>query len=107
MTLRQIAAFLSKCKCFIGIDSGISYMVAAMDIPVICIMGMSSPVTSGPIGNNVTFIEPTRPQECSWPCHQNCRFGQDRECIKNISVEQVLGRFNEVVAPKPSLVEAS
>ena len=90
LTLRQIAAFLSKCKCFIGIDSGISYIAASQGIPIICIMGMSSPITSGPIGNNVTFIEPSRPQECSWPCHTVCRFGQDKECIKTIVIDRVI-----------------
>lgn len=100
ITLRQIAAFLIRCKCFIGIDSGISYIAASQDIPVICIMGMSSPITSGPIGNNVTFIEPQRPPECSWPCHTNCRLGQDRECIKNINTEQVFQKFMEIIDKK-------
>lgn len=98
LTFRQIAALLSKCSLFLGLDSGLSYIAAAMGIPVICIMGMSMPITSGPFGDNVTFIEPTSlPPECSWRCHSNCRFGQDRECIKTIGVDRVIEVVEKVL----------
>ena len=96
-TFRQIAAFLQGCECFIGLDSGLSYIAASQGIPVICIMGMSSPVTSAPFGENVVHIEPQRPPECSYPCHTNCRLGQDKECIKTVGIDRVIEAIEKVL----------
>ena len=98
LTFRQMAAFLQRCECFVGLDSGISYIAASQGIPVVCIMGMSSSVTSGPFGDNVTFIEPANlPPECAWRCHTNCKFGQYKECINTIGIDRVIEAIEKVL----------
>jgi len=97
-TFRQIAAFLAGCEFFVGLDSGISYIAASQGIPVICIMGMSMPVTSGPFGDNIIHIEPTNlPPECAWRCHTNCKFGQYKECINTIGIDRVIEAIEKVL----------
>lgn len=95
LSFSKIMALLSKSDMFIGVDSGITYMADAVDCPTICIMGMSTQDTSGPIGKNTHFIEPKRPAECKWPCHSNCRYKEP--CIWSISVETVLNKTKEVL----------
>lgn len=98
LTFKQIAALLSIAQIFIGVDSGISYISSAVGCPTICIMGMSTQKTSGPIGPNTHFIEPERPKGCEWPCHTNCR--HKNPCIRTITVEQVLTKVKEVLNGK-------
>ena len=87
--INKTAVLLSKCKAFIGLDSGISYIADAMGCKTICLMGATIPETSGPIGPNTKFIvAKTRPECQEIRCHGNCHFND--KCINNITVEDVL-----------------
>jgi len=94
----ELAAFLSKCALFIGLDSGLSYMADAMKVPTIVIQGSTNPVTSGPISGRVIhmFAEQTGYQDCQIVrCHTNCR--HEVNCNTKITVEDVLKKSMEVL----------
>src|SRR3990167_4413599 len=98
MGLLEIAAFLSKCAVFIGIDSGISYMADAMMTPSIIIQGSTNPITSGPISNRVIhlFTENTGHKDCQEVrCHSNCF--HDVNCITSIKPDHVMTKIIEVM----------
>lgn len=87
--LRQLYCLFKKCKCFIGLDSGLSYMAGASGVKTICIMGATIPTTSGPIGDNVRYIISIARNECARQrCHGNCKFNDP--CIEKVGVERVL-----------------
>jgi heptosyltransferase-3 len=88
-SFRQIAAVCSKAFCFVGLDSGLSYIAAASGCKSIIIQGSTIPQTSGPWGSNViNVVSKTRPECEEVRCHGNCRFKD--KCISNITVEDVL-----------------
>lgn len=88
-SFRQIAVLCSKTSCFVGLDSGLSYIAAASGCKTIVIQGATIPQTSGPWGNNVINILSKTIPECEEVrCHGNCRF--KAKCISNITVEDVL-----------------
>lgn len=95
LTYNEIAALLSMSDLFVGVDSGLAYIADSMECPTICIMGMSTGSTSGPISGRVTFIEPDRPEGCEWPCHSNCHVG--KPCIQSITVEEVIKHVQEKI----------
>lgn len=100
-SLQQVAKLLKdNCSCFVGLDSGLSFMAAAVGIPTVVIYGASIPLTSGPWGSNVISIEPeSKPSECMIkPCHalwNSCVKGS--KCINSISVDTVLKVVSEIL----------
>lgn len=96
MELLTLAAFLSKCAAFVGLDSGISYMADAMRVPSIIIQGSTNPVTSGPISERVIhlFAENTGYDDCQTVrCHMNCR--HEINCITKITVDKVIDKLED------------
>lgn len=96
MGLLELAAFLSKCAVFIGLDSGLSYLADAMKVPTIVIQGSTNPKTSGPISDRVIhlFAKETGYEDCQTVrCHTNCR--HEINCNTKITVENLI----EVVDP--------
>ena len=99
MGLLELAAFLSRCAAFVGLDSGISYIADAMKIPTIVIQGSTNPVTSGPISERVVhlFAKETGYQDCQEiRCHMNCR--HEVNCNTKITVPMVLDRLEPILA---------
>lgn len=91
MPLLELAAFLSKCAAFVGLDSGVSYMADAMKVPTVVIQGSTNPTTSGPYSGRVThaFAAETGYDDCQVVrCHAHCR--QAVNCITKIKVTDIL-----------------
>lgn len=98
MPLLELAAFLSNCAAFVGLDSGVSYMADAMKISTIVIQGSTHPTTSGPYSDRVVnlFVKDTGYADCQVVrCHSNCR--HEKNCIEKISVDEVLSAINVAV----------
>jgi ADP-heptose:LPS heptosyltransferase len=51
LSLRHLAAILANCRLFIGNDSGIAHIAAAVNIPVIAIFGSNDPEEWKPVGD--------------------------------------------------------
>lgn len=82
--IHETAALISKAEFYVGIDSGTAYLAGAAGIPTFIIMGSSMGIAQekdqlgplvGPIGDNVSFIEPERPNDPHCrpiPCINHC-----------------------------------
>lgn len=57
MPLADLAARLSTCSVFVGHDSGISHLAAAVGIPTIVLWGDTAEAVWRPLGANVTLIK--------------------------------------------------
>lgn len=87
--LNQLYCFFRKCKYFIGLDSGLSYIAASSGCKTIVIQGNTIPQTSGPFGANVTNLVAVTRAECQKQrCHGNCKFKDP--CIERITIDKVL-----------------
>lgn len=98
ISLMRIAALLSKCSAFVGIDSGISYMADAMKTPSIIIQGSTNPVTSGPISERVIhlFAEKTGYEDCQEiRCHANCF--HEINCNTTIKPDHVMQKLIPII----------
>ena len=80
LTLVETAAVLANAKLYVGNDSGITHLAAALGRPVIAIFGPSDPGRFGPRGKSVKIIY--LDYECS-PCHPINKDGPGPECLKN------------------------
>ncbi len=94
----------NECDLFIGLDSGLSYIASAFNVPQICIMGATIPETSAPYGDNVIIILSDNLKECrekrsNIRCHGisggKCEFGN--KCINKIQVSQVVDKVKNIM----------
>jgi heptosyltransferase III len=75
--LAKLAAWMAGARLYIGNDSGITHLAAAIGVPMLALFGPSSPRTWGPRGENVTIL--------------------DADPIDGLSVETVLGEVNRLL----------
>jgi ADP-heptose:LPS heptosyltransferase len=98
-TLPEIAALASRARLFVGNDSGIAHIAAAVETPTVVIFGSSNryhwrPWTDAP--NEIVF-EDFRCQPC--PGFECKEFGEPR-CIHAVSVESVIAAIDRILAKK-------
>ena len=98
MGMLELAAFLSQCAVFLGLDSGVSYIADAMRTPTIIIQGSTSPITSGPISSRVVhlFARETGYADCQVVrCHAHCR--HEVNCNTRVKPQDVLDAIEPIL----------
>lgn len=58
LPLPQLAAVLEKCALFLGHDSGISHIAAAVGIPCVLLFGPTDPAVWAPANEDVSVLRP-------------------------------------------------
>lgn len=96
LTLPEITALASKAKIFVGNDSGIAHIAAAVETPTVVVFGSSNihhwrPWTNAP--NEIVYEE----MPCQPCAGYFCREFGEPECIKKVSVENVLEAINKIL----------
>lgn len=56
LALRQLAAVLSCCDVYVGNDSGVTHLAAALDVPVVALFGPTDPRMWAPRGSYVSVL---------------------------------------------------
>ncbi len=96
LTLPEITALASKAKMFVGNDSGIAHIAAAVNTPTVVVFGSSNrnhwrPWTDAP---NEIVYEPFTCQPCAG---YECKvFGEPR-CILSVQPERVLAAIDGLI----------
>ncbi|HZU08207.1 MAG TPA: glycosyltransferase family 9 protein [Chloroflexota bacterium] len=86
--LEALAALLAQCAGYIGGDSGITHLAAAVGTPVVAVFGPTDPAVWAPRGPRVTIIRrPVPCQPCSWEAMWRC---PHRACLTTLAAEAVV-----------------
>ena len=99
LTLPEITALASEATLFVGNDSGIAHIAAALNTPTVVVFGSSNrdhwrPWTDAP--NEIVF----NPFECQ-PCPgYECEVYGEPKCILSVSSDQVIAAIDRVLAQK-------
>jgi ADP-heptose:LPS heptosyltransferase len=87
-SIPSLAAILSRCDLYVGNDSGVSHLAAAVGTPTVTIFGPTDPQVWAPRGRRVRIVQAALP--CA-PCPpQSRRACQGRLCLQQIPVPTVL-----------------
>jgi ADP-heptose:LPS heptosyltransferase len=88
LSLPVLAGLLSYCHGYLGNDSGISHLAAAIGIPTVVLFGPTNPVYWSPQGPAIRIISTF----CSCaPCdRETMRLCSSKECLISLNVQQVL-----------------
>ncbi len=103
LRLRAIARFLGRCALFVGNDSGLFHIAAAVGCPQVVVYGVSR-YAAAPYPSTLG-IEPAF--ECDPNCYTACArrvagCDQVRHCMEEISVDQVMAAIKGALArPRP------
>lgn len=100
LSLPEITALLARARLFVGNDSGIAHMAAAVETPAVVIFGSSNtahwrPWASGAPGSaaEIVFEE----MDCQ-PCHGYfCEKFDEPECVKRVPVQRVIAAIERVL----------
>ena len=96
LSLIQLASAIRGCRLFIGNDSGVSHLAAALEIPTVALFGPTDPEIWSPRGKKVVTIR--RKIQCS-PCsRERCSQCQHLECLNAIQVEDVVEGIGRALA---------
>ena len=57
LSLETLAAVLSMCTAFVGNDSGIAHLAAALGVPTLVLFGPTSPEQWAPLGRHVRILK--------------------------------------------------
>jgi len=86
-TLPHLAAILQRCTTFLGNDSGVTHLAAAVSVPTVALFGPTDPRIWGPRGDHVTILR------CETPCapcdDRDRRACPHRICLEHITIEDV------------------
>jgi len=88
LPLPLLAAILSRCGLYVGNDSGVSHLAAALGVPTVAIFGPTDPAIWAPRGPAVRIVRTAIScAPCSPSRRQSCR---DRLCLDSVLLQQVL-----------------
>ena len=93
LPLSQVAAVIAVSRVFVGNDSGITHLAAALGGPTVAIFGPTDPRVWGPRGSHVRIVEGTH---AGAPCEREARRAcPDQVCLRGIAVEDVKDAVRE------------
>jgi 3-deoxy-D-manno-octulosonic-acid transferase/heptosyltransferase-1 len=95
-TLKTLAALFEMVDCVISTDTGPMHLAAAAGTPVVALFGPTAPWRTGPFGSGHRVVRAEL--ECS-PCFK--RTCTTRQCMKAITVDEVLEAVEELGLPRP------
>jgi ADP-heptose:LPS heptosyltransferase len=95
LPLIHVASLLDRCRCYIGNDSGITHLAAAVGIPTVSLFGPTDPEIWGPRGEGVAILR--KNPGCS-PCNEEeLERCSQRRCLELIEVEEVIERVRRLM----------
>jgi len=87
LPLDELAAILKQCDLYVGNDSGITHLAAAVETPVVALFGPTDPRVWGPRGKHVSILHGKT--DCS-PCsREKMQVCPEQRCMETLSVEEV------------------
>lgn len=100
LNLKELPVLIEKLALFIGVDTGITYMADALNIPLIDIAGPANMQDQRPTGKNVMIIQkklPCNPCSHIFKAPYYCKINT-RECIKSIPIGEIINAAKSLLA---------
>ena len=98
LRLPEITALLARARLFVGNDSGIAHIAAAVRAPSVVIFGSSNTAHWRPWTASGSAAEVVYEELACQPCHGYfCAEFDEPECIKRVPVERVMAATERVL----------
>ena len=97
LTLRQTIVILARCRLFMGNDSGLMHIAAALAVPLVAVFGPTEPDKTAPLGKEYRLLH--HGADCA-PCRQR-ECPTDHRCMSAVRADQVLAAAAELWQQDP------
>ncbi len=97
LSLREAIALLSCCRLFVGNDSGLMHVAAALSVPLVAVFGPTEPGRTAPLAARFRLLH--RGADCA-PCRRR-ECPSDHRCMSAVGVDEVLAAAGELWEPAP------
>jgi ADP-heptose:LPS heptosyltransferase len=87
LPLNLLAAVMSQCGAFVGNDSGIAHLAAALELHAVVLFGPTLPQHWAPLGQNVVALRDAH------GCEGCASSGNNHTCLESIKVEDILQKI--------------
>lgn len=96
LTLKELGYILQKSKAAVSVDTGLSHLAAALNIPCIDLYGPTPPNLIGAFGKNQLHLQSNLP--CT-PCNKkHCKLKTDPpQCLASLSPSHVFHHFQTLL----------
>lgn len=91
LDLTRLPALLARFDVYVGVDSGVTYLADAMDVPVVDLMGPADADDQRPTGPNALVLRtdlPCAPCSHAFRATYHCAIGT-RACVEGISATEI------------------
>jgi heptosyltransferase-2 len=86
LDLRRSIAVLSRCRLFVGNDSGLMHVASALAVPLVAVFGPTEPGRTAPVSGRFRLLH--HGADCA-PCrHRECP--TDHRCMSAVAAAEVL-----------------
>ena len=89
-SIGQAAALLERSRVYVGNDSGLLHIAAAVGTPTVAIFGPTRPERWAPPGGRHVVVRAHESCDGCWPWHPRGKCYHDYRCMKSIGVDEVL-----------------
>ena len=93
--LKELAALISKCKLFIGGETGPLHIACALNVPTVALIGPTNSTRNGPYGEGHIVIEKDLPCRGCWK--YKCK---RLDCMRLITVDEVFSAVERQLREK-------
>jgi hypothetical protein len=103
LSLPRVAAAISRCCLYVGGDSGLTHLAAALGVPVLALFGPTDPRVWAPQGKRVRVLTGPCPEA---PCARGREISCDApRCLADLAPEQVRAAAATLVSPRTAAVK--
>ena len=104
LTLSEIGYVIERARACVCMDTGLSHLAAALDVPSITLYGSTDSGLIGASGASQVHLKSDR--FCA-PCRsKTCRYTSgDNPCLEQIGPERVFGELLRLTRPAPALMQ--
>lgn len=96
LRLGQLSALLARSDLYLGNDSGVTHLAAALGVTTVALFGPSDVRQWAPRGENVTIVRQTL--ECS-PCTPSAMKGcAHRRCLNTLAASEVIEKLERLAS---------
>ncbi len=86
LALRRSIAVLSRCRLFVGNDSGLMHVASALAVPLVAVFGPTEPGRTAPVAGRFRLLH--RGADCA-PCRRR-ECPSDHRCMSAVAAAEVL-----------------
>lgn len=102
LTLRQVASLARGCRAYVGLDTGLTHIVASLGVPTVAIYGPTNPrflprwPNERVVWTELACSARENEQHCSAVAPMRCSY--QHCCMQQLDVERVIREINECLA---------